>query len=125
DLVAYATGPDLAPVERERYRFRVGRVPTADINITATGGTVPKTVTFTSVDSTDPDGQIVSRRWDFGCDNPTCTSTGVCDNPTCTSTDVAPFYTFDTPGTYTVTLTVTDNDGLVSETTEVVEVAAP
>ena len=61
---------------------------------------------------TDPDGAIVSRRWDFGC-----------GNPSCTSTDVAPLYTFETPGTYTVTLTVTDADGLVSQATEVVEVA--
>ena len=113
DLVAYSTAGG-TPVERERYRFRVGRVPTASIRITATGGTVPKVVTFTSADSSDPDGTVLSRRWDFGC-----------GNPTCTSTDVAPVHTFDTPGTYTVTLTVTDADGLVSTATTVVEVAEP
>jgi PKD repeat protein len=111
DLVAFETTGTAPPVERERYRFRIGRVPVASIRVTASGGDVPKIVTFTSADSSDPDGQIVSRRWDFGC-----------GNPSCTSTDVAPLYTFDTPGTYTVTLTVTDNDGLVSQDTEVVEV---
>jgi PKD repeat protein len=112
DLVAFQTAPGANPVERERYRFRIGRVPVASIRVTASGGDVPKIVTFTSADSTDPDGAIASRRWDFGC-----------GNPSCTSTDVAPLYTFETPGTYTVTLTVTDADGLVSQATEVVEVA--
>ncbi|MBU6216421.1 MAG: PKD domain-containing protein, partial [Acidobacteria bacterium] len=111
DLVAFETTGTAPPVERERYRFRIGRVPVASIRVTATGGDVPKIVTFTSADSTDPDGVIVSRRWDFGC-----------GNPSCTSTDVDPIFTFETPGTYTVTLTVTDNDGLVSQDTEVVEV---
>ncbi len=114
DLVAYSTTPEGAPVERERYRFRVGRVPTAVVRITATGGTVPKVVTFTSADSTDPDGIIVSRRWDFGC-----------GNPSCTSADVAPVHTFQSPGTFTVTLTVTDTDGLVSTSSTVVQVAGP
>ena len=111
DLVAFETTGTAPPVERERFRFRVGRVPVASIRVTASGGDVPRIVTFSSADSTDPDGLIVSRRWDFGC-----------GNPACTSTDVAPLYTFETPGTYTVTLTVTDNDGLVSQATEVVEV---
>ena len=76
--------------------------------------TVPKVVTFTSADSTDPDGIIVSRRWDFGC-----------GNPSCTSADVAPVHTFQSPGAFTVTLTVTDSDGLVSTSSTVVQVAGP
>jgi len=47
---------------------------------------------------TDEDGTIVSYAWNFG--------------DTVTSTEQNIFHKYDTIGTYTVTLTVTDNDGL-------------
>ena len=49
--------------------------------------------------STDPDGQIVAWRWDFG-DGTSSTQR----NP--------PLKSWSRAGTYTVTLTVTDNNGL-------------
>lgn len=53
--------------------------------------------------STDSDGTIASWGWDFG-------------DGTGSSADQDPSYTYILPGTYSVSLTVTDNDGL-SDTT--------
>lgn len=53
-------------------------------------------VQFTD-ESTDSDGTVVSWLWDFGDTN--------------TSTDQNPTHTYAAPGSYDVTLTVTDNDG--------------
>jgi PKD repeat protein len=60
--------------------------------------------------SSDSDGSIASRRWNFG------------DGTTSTATN--PSKTYANAGTYPVTLTVTDNGGLSSQTTQQVTVAA-
>jgi parallel beta-helix repeat protein len=63
-------------------------------------------VTFNASSSYDPDGTIESYRWDFGDGNVT----------TVTEPIVTHIYTAQ--GTYTVNLTVTDNDGLTHSTTK-------
>lgn len=64
-------------------------------------------VTFTD-ESTDADGSIASRAWDFGNGE--------------TSTERNPVVTFAEPGEYTVTLTVTDNRGATATATRTVTV---
>ncbi|WP_242608556.1 collagenase [Actinomadura formosensis] len=66
-------------------------------------------VSFTD-QSTDSDGTIASRRWDFG--------------DGATSTAANPSHTFGADGTYTVSLTVTDNGGATGTTSQQVAVAA-
>jgi PKD repeat protein len=68
------------------------------------------TATFTDT-STDPDGTIASRSWNFG------------DGGTSTATN--PSRTYAAAGTYTVTLTVTDNGGATNTRTGSVTVTAP
>ena len=67
-------------------------------------------------ESTDPDGRVVGWQWDFGApadaDN---TVSGVSYTGHC----------YSRPGTYTVTLTVTDDSGAKATDTRTVEVAGP
>jgi PKD repeat protein len=84
------------------------RWPVAVATVSVPGGDVPLTVAFSSAGSTDPDGTIVARFWDFGDGG--------------TSTQADPSHQFSAPGPYVVTLTVTDNGG--AQTTQTVPVAA-
>ncbi len=78
-------------------------IPLADV----TSGKAPLTVNFDGSTSTDDQDDIVAYEWDFGTSDPV-------------SNEVSPQFTFDTPGTYTVTLTVTDGEGLTgSDTLEI------
>ena len=64
-----------------------------------------RTVNVTAAASNDPDGTIASYAWAFG--------------PSGTGTGVTSSYTFPADGTYTITLTVTDNRGGTATTQRV------
>jgi PKD repeat protein len=72
--------------------------PTAIITAAPTSGEAPLTVAFSGSGSTD-DGTISSYAWNFG-------------DGSAVSADPTPSHIFSSAGTYTVTLTVTDEDGL-------------
>jgi len=67
-------------------------------------------VTFNASMSYDPDGNILSYEWDFGDGNVKTTTSPIVN------------HTYS-PGTYTVTLTVTDNDGLKNSTSKVIAIS--
>lgn len=81
--------------------------PTAAFTSTANG----LTATFDSTGSGDSDGFITGYSWDFG------------DNST--GTGAAPTHVYANPGTYPVTLSVTDDRGETSSVTHPVTVEAP
>ncbi len=80
--------------------------PIADFTFT----TSDLTAYFTDT-STDPDGIVVGRLWDFGDGN--------------MSTLQNPSHTYAAGGTYTVTLTVTDDDGATDSVSKPVTVTEP
>lgn len=65
---------------------------------------------FDATASTDPDGSVVTYGWDFG--------------DGATASDVNSSHSYVTAGDYTITLTVTDNDGATSVGTQSVSVVS-
>jgi PKD repeat protein len=84
--------------------------PTAAFTFLPTDPDTGETVTFTDA-STDSDGTVVGWDWDFDDGG--------------TSTDQNPAHVFASAGTYTVTLTVTDNDGATDDYSDDVTVTNP
>jgi uncharacterized delta-60 repeat protein len=82
--------------------------PVAVLTADTLSGTAPLTVNFSSAGSSDPDGNIVSYHWDFGDQT--------------TSDEANPSHIFNTAGSYTIVLTVTDNDGSSAQDSDVVVV---
>ncbi len=85
-------------------------LPTASIVAAPTSGTVPLVVNFDGTASTDPDGTLVSYVWDFG------------DGATGTGSVLS--HTYTVPGTYTASLTVTD-DSAATDVATVAITASP
>ncbi|NOX43180.1 MAG: PKD domain-containing protein, partial [Gammaproteobacteria bacterium] len=83
--------------------------PVAMINAPTTG-TVNTAITFDGTGSTDADGNIASYAWDFGDGG--------------TDVGATATYAYTTAGTYTVTLTVTDDAGDTNAATASITISA-
>jgi len=80
--------------------------PTASFTANPMAGEPPLIVSLDASNSVDPDGSILNYEWDYG------DSTGISGSGVITTTKA-----YDTDGTYTVTLIVTDDGGLTDTTT--------
>lgn len=94
------------PVEVVNSNF----LPEASLNLSTWSGEVPLAVDFFAEGSTDFDGTVVSYAWNFGDGTSANTSTAN--------------HTYTIAGNYTVTLTVTDNDGGEATAHTIVTVSA-
>lgn len=81
--------------------LRAGTRPLASFSVLPDPPVAGEEARFTDT-STDPDGTVASRRWDFGDGT--------------TSIESEPAHVYAAPGAYTVTLIVTDDTGLAGET---------
>ena len=98
-------------VQRISYLV-ANQAPTAVATATPVSGVTPLAVTFSGLGSTDPDaGDVLTYAWDLDGDN-------LLDD----STLAQPTFTYETPGTYTVTLQVTDTRGATALATVTVTV---
>lgn len=86
-------------------------VPRAQFTPTTTGPTTGENVTFDASESYDPDGTIVSYEWDFG--------------DGAIGAGMVTAHSYDTEGSYTITLQVTDDDGLSDDATATIYAFAP
>ena len=91
-----------------------GQAPIA-LLVTHTGGDgeIPVTITFDISGSNDPDGVIATYELDFGDGSPDATGTDV---------TVPIVYEYEEDGTFTVLLTITDNDGRIGMANAVVTI---
>ncbi len=102
DTGADATTADIAPPANVP--------PTAEANGPYTGS-AGVAVQFSSAGSNDSDGSITGYAWDFGDGN--------------TSSAENPSHTYSSAGNYTVSLTVTDNDGGTGTDATTADIAPP
>ena len=96
-----------------RVRFGSAGTPTAAINADRTSGSAPLTVRFDGSGSRDPQGAPLAYSWDLD-------GNGTFGD----STVAAPSHTYSSDGTRTVTLRVTDNEGLADTATITITVGA-
>ena len=87
----------------------LNKAPVASFTESAEVTTTGDNIAFDASGSYDPDGTIVSYYWNFGDGN---SATGITVN-----------YAFDHRGTYTVTLTVTDNNGATDSETKTITIS--
>jgi bacillopeptidase F len=76
-----------------------------------TSGLVGETLNFGGSGSSDSDGRIVHYAWDFG--------------DGATGNGITVTHSYSVTGSYTVTLTVTDDGGLTGQTTHIVQINPP
>jgi PKD repeat protein len=89
------------------------QAPVAALSLNTTSGPAPLAITASSANSSDPDGSITLVKIDFG------DGAVLSGGPGFSAT-----HTYNSKGTFTVTLTVTDNGGVFSTTQTTVTVAA-
>lgn len=109
DIVNTTAGTCTLTVNDNTLAYRINCAtdpvpPTAAISASASKVQVGTSVSFSAAGSTDTDGSIVSYLWDDG------------------STTASINRTFDTAGTYTVSVKVTDDDGLTDNASTTVTV---
>lgn len=85
--------------------------PVARIMANPSSGAAPIVIGLDASSSSDADGSISSYAWDFGDGT--------------SGSGIATSHQYDLPGMYTVSLTVTDNDGASSSTTLVIDITPP
>jgi PKD repeat protein len=87
------------------------QAPTAQFSVSPSSGSVGATFSFNAGSSYDPDGSIVSYQWSFG--------------DGASGSGVTAGHAYASPGTYTIRLTVIDNDGASDTETRSVSVSSP
>ncbi|GAA1016589.1 glycosyl hydrolase [Acrocarpospora pleiomorpha] len=98
-VLDYGTGSGNQALWRVEYIGGTNRNPIAKAAGTPTSGIAPLTVAFSSAGSSDPEGGALTYTWNWG-------------DGTANSTAANPSHTFTANGTYNVTLTVRDPQGL-------------
>jgi endonuclease/exonuclease/phosphatase family metal-dependent hydrolase len=84
--------------------------PSATVSASPTSGVFPLNVSF-STNASDPDGFIASYNWTFGDGQ--------------TSSQASPSIVYQSAGTFTAQLTVTDNEGATASTSRTITVNSP
>ncbi|NQE44502.1 hypothetical protein C5S31_00585, partial [ANME-1 cluster archaeon GoMg2] len=87
------------------------QLPIANFTYSPANPTVAQTITFNASNSTDHDGNITKYEWSFG------------DGNIMNTTELISTYSYASAGTFTVNLTVTDDDGAINATSQAIIVS--
>lgn len=98
--MVYVGGNNTYELRRIRYTASGNQAPTAAISASPTSGNAPLTVSFSSANAFDPEGQALTYTWTFGDGG--------------TSREANPAHTYSGGGSYNVTLVVKDSAGASS-----------
>ncbi|MFI6786096.1 RICIN domain-containing protein [Nonomuraea sp. NPDC050383] len=107
-VLDYGDGNNNQALYRIEHIGKANRNPVAKASADKTSGPAPLTVNFSSAGSSDPEGGALAYSWNFGDGT--------------TSTAASPSKTYTANGTYTVTLTVRDPQGLTGSAGVIVTV---
>jgi len=110
-LSGYTYNPSDSVETSDSVTVGGAQAPTAVLTADRVSGTAPLTVNFSAAGSSDPDGTIVSYSWSFSDGG--------------SQSGASAQRTYTTPGTYTATLTVTDNSGLTGSRSVTISVVSP
>jgi hypothetical protein len=99
---AWTSAAEIDVMEQVGEHLNLNKAPEAVIKADLTSGFAPLTVTFNANSSSDSDGYVVEYRWNFG-DGESETGGATISHD------------FMTSGTYSVTLTVVDNEGATAQ----------
>ena len=91
--------------------LRENQPPVANFTYSPANPIVAQTITFNASNSTDPDGNITKCEWNFGDENITNTTEPIIN------------HTYASAGTFTVNLTVTDNEGATNAPSRAITVS--
>ncbi|WP_146848049.1 PKD domain-containing protein, partial [Cellulomonas terrae] len=111
EVAVYSTALDAQTVTNHYALGTTGQLPNQTPAAYFTATPTDLTVALDATGSSDPDGTIASSAWTFG------------DGGVATGSTTS--HTYAAPGTYTVTLTVTDDQGGTAATSQQVTVTAP
>ncbi|KAF5438187.1 PKD repeat-containing protein [Candidatus Methanophagaceae archaeon] len=104
-IVTNANGSDML-VWVWNVTLKENQPPVANFTYSPSNPIVAQSITFNASNSTDPDGNITKYEWTFGDGNITNTTESITT------------YSYASAGTFTVNLTVTDDDGAINTTTK-------
>ncbi|KAF5417392.1 MAG: hypothetical protein C5S38_01790 [Candidatus Methanophagaceae archaeon] len=110
-IVTNANGADIQ-VWVWNVTSKENQPPVANFTYLPANPVMAQSITFNASNSTDPDGNITNYEWGFG-DSGNTTNT----------TEQNIIHTYASAGTFTVTLTVTDDDGATNATSRAITVS--
>ena len=109
DWVAISKSDNFRPILKATISEQ--NPPIAEFTYTSAEPTTPLQITFDASPSSDIDGTILSYDWEFVDDS--------------TQAGKVVEHTYDSPGTYTIILTVEDNDGLTDALPKTITIPIP
>ncbi|KAF5438170.1 PKD repeat-containing protein [Candidatus Methanophagaceae archaeon] len=104
------SNPNGTAIQTWTWKVGMNKQPIASYSYSPGNPVINQTVNFNATNSTDPEGNITKYEWDFG------------DGTITNTTDPVITYSYASAGTYTVNLTVTDDEGATNATTKFIDI---